>query len=197
MIARCFFMLLLVVVLCGCRTSASNTRQLGLLGGLAGAAAGAAIGSSGGDAVPGALIGGAIGAVSGAAVGGAVDAEEERNRAFIEEQLGRRMANAVSIPEVIEMTHAGLGDAVIITHIHAHPVATALNSHDLIALKQNGVSDAVINALQEPPPAVVRPASTPVIVEEHYYGLPPCFGPRYYRRHCHGPRTSFGISFSN
>lgn len=196
MTVRLAIVLITLAVLTGCRTPQSNTKKLGVIGGLAGAAAGAAIGAKGGDAVPGALIGGAIGAASGALVGKAVDVEEERNRAMIEEQLGRRLANAVSIPEVIEMTHAGLGDAVIVTHVRAHPVATPLNSNDLIALKQQGVSDPVINALQEPPPPEIRQVSAPVIVEEHYYGPPPCYEPRYHR-HYHGPRSSFGISISN
>jgi hypothetical protein len=173
---------------------------LGILGGLAGAAAGAAIGEDGGDAVPGAIIGGAIGALGGVGVGSAIDQQEQRNqqhRAFVQAQR----AQAVTMGDVVSMTHAGLADGVIIGHIQAHGVAGPLTANDLIVLKQQGVSDAVLAAMQRMPPqaVIVQPRPAPVIVEEHYYGPGPIWcHPHYHHhhRHYHRPRSAFSFGIS-
>ena len=181
-------------------------RRLGILGGLAGAGIGAAIGEDGGDAVPGAVIGGAIGLLSGAGIGGAIDQQEYRNQAH-QAAIAQHQAQAVSMADVVSMTHAGLGDAVIIDHIRARGVTHRLNASDLIVLKQQGVSDAVLSAMQDFPHAapVVR-QTRPVIVQEHYYTHPsPAW---WHHRHVHshyryGPpcrsrsNVHWGISFGN
>jgi hypothetical protein len=97
------------------------------------------------------------------------------------------------------MSQAGLSEEIIIGHVRANGFAGQLTSSDLIRLKQQGVSDGVISALQQMPAG--RPVQTvvsppPVIVEEHYYGRPippPCYppGPWYYGRR---PHTSWGFS---
>ena len=48
---------------------------------------------------------------------------------------------------VIEMTHKGLGDDVIIARIKASPTKFDLSDDDLAALKKAGVSDAVVAAM--------------------------------------------------
>jgi hypothetical protein len=48
---------------------------------------------------------------------------------------------------VIEMTHKGLGDDVIIARIKASPTKFELSDDDLAALKKAGVSDAVVAAM--------------------------------------------------
>lgn len=161
-------------------------RRLGILGGLAGAGIGAAIGEDGGDAVPGALIGGAIGLVAGSGVGSAVDERNYQRQAY-QNAVAAQQAQSVTMADAISMTHAGLSDAVIINHIRTHGVAHRLNASDLIVLKQQGVSDPVVSAMQSiPGPTVVRqPVAAPVIVEEHYYPAPrPNW---YYHQHYHRP----------
>lgn len=183
---------------------APERRRLGILGGLAGAAAGAAIGEDGGDAVPGALIGGAIGLVTGAGLGSAIDADNQRNQAYAAAAAQQR-AQAVTMADVVSMTHAGLGDAVIVSHIRAHGVACQPTASDLIVLKQQGVSDTVLSAMQSipaPAPTIIQaPAPRPVVVQEYYYTHPRAavwYPPHHH--HYHGPRhpgVSWGISFGN
>ena len=192
----------------GCR-SAPYAERGAVLGGLAGALTGAAIGSHNGNAGAGAVIGTAVRALSGAAIGDSVDAEVARNQAYIEQQMGRRMAEAVTISDVLAMHEANLSDEVIITHLRGYGVAQRPQVEDLITLRNRGVSDAVIKAMQETPPPNVASAPSrpvrPVIVEEHYYGPPYPYPPAYwhhrpyrpYPRHHPGPGVHWGFSFGS
>jgi hypothetical protein len=182
---------LLACAAAGCRSPYYADRGA-LFGGLTGAGVGALVGEANGNAGAGAVIGSALGAVTGAAVGEGIDADLARSRAEIEARMGRQMQGAVSVPDVIAMTQAGLSDDVITTHIRASGVAQPLAVGDLIQLRNMGVRDAVINAMQQTPPrgaqAVatypVYPAGREVIVEHHY----PAYGPVWYgppRPHFH------------
>ena len=180
----------------------NSQRRLGILGGLGGAAIGAAIGEDDGDAVPGALIGGTIGLITGAAAGNAIDEKHYRNQRY-QAALAQQQAQAVTMGDVVSMTQAGLSDAVIINHIQTHGVAHHIAASDLIVLKQQGVSDPVLSAMQgvrQPVTVIRQPA--PVIVEEHYYSRPsPVWwhhGPyHHHHRHYHrGYRGRSGVHFS-
>jgi hypothetical protein len=68
--------------------------------------------------------------------------------------LGSRTAHSQSSLEsdvdnarIIEMTHKGLGDDVIIARIKASPTKFELSDDDLAKLKREGVSDAVVAAM--------------------------------------------------
>lgn len=187
----------------GCRSPYYADQGAGL-GAVTGALAGAAIGEHNGNPLAGALIGAAGGGLAGAAIGDAIDADVARNQAIIDQRMGRQMAAAANIPDVISMTRAGLSDDVIVTHIRARGVAQAPNANDLITLRNAGVSDPVIRAMQEAPsptaspPVVYAPRPRPVIVEEYYYAPPP---PRWVRHHHHhhppvcDPHFEWGFSF--
>ena len=183
----------------GCRSPYYADRGAAA-GGLTGAALGAVIGEHNDNPLAGAIIGGAVGTLTGAVVGDAIDADVARNDAIIQQQLGRRLAGAVTMNDIVSMTHANLGEDVIITHIRANGVAQQPRVEDLIALKQQGVSDRVINALQSQPPIQATSAPPPVIVEERYIAPAPyCWGPPHWRHHHHyhrPPRSGFhwGIS---
>lgn len=187
-----------LTVAAGCQTM-NHAQRGALAGGLAGAGLGAAVGESGGDAAPGALIGGAVGALSGAVIGDGIDADQAR-KAEIEARIGRQMAGAVTADDAIAMTRAGLSDEVITSHVRASGVARPLAVNDLIYLRDQGVSDAVIKAMQltPGPAAVVRApiAPGPVVVQEYvydpWYGPPP---PRFYYHHHHRrrPGLSWGV----
>jgi hypothetical protein len=192
----------------GCQ-SPYRADQGALLGGLLGAGTGAIIGDAvGGKAGPGAAIGAGLGVITGAAVGSELDEIEARNRAMIEQQLGRQIAaGAVSLEDVVSMTQAGVDDELIVNHIRAHGAARPLQTEDLIFLQQQGVSTRVIKAMQEPPPRPARPvvvhesAPPPVVIHEYSYG-PPLWGPpwhrpRHYWRRPARPGVSWGLSFHN
>lgn len=188
----------LVALASGCQTM-NHAQRGALAGGLAGAGLGAAVGESGGDAAPGALIGGAVGALTGAVIGDGIDADQAR-KAEIEAAIGRQMAGAVKPEDAIAMTRAGLSDEVIASHIRASGVARPLAVNDLIYLRDQGVSDAVINAMQltPGPAAVVRApvAPGPVVVQEYvydpWYAPPP---PRFFYHHHHHHRRRPGLSW--
>ncbi len=170
--------LVLASSLAGCQ-STDHTEQGALFGGLLGAGTGAVVGHAMGNTGAGAAIGAGVGVLSGAAIGHGMDESEARNRALIEAKLGRQVAGAVTIPDVVAMTSSGVDEGLIINHIHAHGLAAPLQASDVIYLQQRGVSKNVIAVMQTEPVAVaVQPvyAAPPpggtVIVEE---------GPRYYR----------------
>lgn len=170
-----------------------------LFGGLGGAGLGAIVGNQFGHTGAGAAIGAAAGALTGAAVGGSLDDIEARNRAMIASQLGRQVPpGAVTTDDVIVMSQAGISQELIINHIRANGVAAPLQTSDLIALQQQGVSTPVISAMQTaPPPGPVVVAQQPVqtvVYEEPYFVAP---YPVPYR-HCYHPRqVGWGISVSS
>jgi uncharacterized protein YcfJ len=173
--------LLLSVLAAPSLPAQNHTDRGAVLGGVGGALIGAAIGEQNDEAGPGAIIGGAIGAITGAAIGNSMDQEEARFRA-LQQQRAWQLQRAVSVSDVVMMTHNRLSDGVIIGHIQQNGVQRRLEVSDVISLHQQGVSEAVISAMQRaplagyvPPPAV--PYRTPVIVEEHH-----CITPHFYYR---------------
>jgi hypothetical protein len=160
--------------------SPDHTDQGLLFGGLLGAGTGAVVGHALGNTGAGAAIGAGVGALSGAAVGAGMDQAEARNRAMIEARLGRPVAGAATIPDVVAMTRSAVDEGLIINHIHSHGLAAPLQASDVIYLQQQGVSRNVIAVMQtervavaaEAVPVYEAPPAGGVIIEE---------GPRYYR----------------
>ena len=129
-----------------------------------------------------------------------MDALAAQNRAEIAAQLGRQVqAGAANIQEVVNMTRAGVDPRLIQNYVRTSGVVAPLAASDVIYLHQQGVATDVIQAMQNPtvagPPVVAsRP---PVIVEEHFYGPPPCVRPHFgYHHGFHRGRgrTSFGFT---
>lgn len=169
-----------------------HTDRGALTGGLLGTGVGAIVGNQSGNAAEGALVGAAVGSLTGGVIGNSLDQVEANNRAMIAAHMGREIPpGAVQISEVISMSNANVGEQQIVTHIRANGMVAPVTSSDLITLKQAGVSDAVVLAMQEQPrQAIVElPPSAgphPVVIEEHYhhrYGPP---RPRH-RYHYHYP----------
>lgn len=188
----------------GCLSPYYTDRGAGV-GALGGGLAGAAIGHHNGNTAGGALLGTALGALGGAVVGSVMDQEIARNTAVIEERMGRRLSGAVTTSDVVAMTRAGVGDEVITSHINANGVAQRPSAGDVISLHNQGVSERVINAMQNagaPRVAAGPPPPMPVIVEEHYLAPYPPPPPYWHRRHYHhpppcGPGVSWGVSVSH
>ncbi len=198
--------LLLLLAAPGCMSPHYADRGA-LFGGLTGAGLGAIVGDAAGSAGAGAAIGTAVGALTGAAIGDGIDADLARSKAEIEARMGRQMQGAVTPQDVIAMTQAGLSDDVIATHIRANGMAQPLQVNDLIGLRNMGVRDAVINAMQQSPPralqATAQPgiypayaAPAPVVVAPYYpvWGPPP--PPAFYYHHHHGRRGRVGWGVS-
>jgi len=195
----CWLLLGLSLACFGC-ASPYRSDQGAVVGGLTGAGVGALVGNAVGHTGAGAAIGAGVGALSGAAIGGSLDDIEARNQAEIAARLGHPVAaGAVTVPEVIDMTRAGVSEDVIISQIHNHPLATPLQSSDLIVLQQQHVSPRVVQALQAPPavaaaPAVAVPAYAPPppYWGPYPYGYPYPYPYPYYYRPYRGPY--YGVS---
>lgn len=205
--AKCLWLTLIAIPALGCQ-SANYAERGTAIGALTGALTGAAIGKNNGNTGAGAVLGTAVGALAGTAIGESVDADIARNNAIIQERLGRQLAGAVTVDDVIVMSQANLSDEVIATHIRANGVANPPRPEDLITLSNAGVSDAVIQAMQTatpptpPAPSTVTADRRPVIVEEHHYiapPYPPPFRSHWHYRYPRGRRSNvhWGFSFSN
>lgn len=191
-IALCSMAVLVAAV--GCETESQTGA---LAGGGIGAIAGGIIGHQFHNTAAGAVIGGAAGAVTGAAIGNSLDQQEARNRALIEQQLGRPMPGAVSVDDAIAMTRAGVAEQVICDHINAVGVLRPLETSDIIYLKQNGVGDRVVQTMQNPAhqAVVVEPQPAPpppVAVDPYYYG--PYYRPYPYYYYHRPPPPGIGVT---
>ena len=181
-----------------------HTDRGAVLGGLTGALAGAGIGEHNGEAGAGALIGGAVGLLTGAAIGNSMDQEDAARARAYQQQRTRQLSRAVSISDVVAMSQNSLADDVIINHITQNGVQRRLEVDDVILLHQQGVSKAVISAMQRAqvggplPPSDYQPR---VIVREHYYARPPvhywhgypAYRPYHHRHHHPGTHWSFAV----
>jgi hypothetical protein len=186
--------LVAAVSLCGC-ASPYHSDQGALAGGLLGAGTGAIVGHALGNTGAGAVIGAGVGALGGAAIGAGMDESEARNRAYIEQRLGRQVAaGATSVPDVVAMSRAGLPEDVIINHVRTHGLIAPPQTADLIYMQQQGVSARVIETMQaasvaQPAPVAAYPPGP------YYYGDPP--GYYYYDRpyyYAPQPSVSWGVS---
>jgi uncharacterized protein YcfJ len=147
----------------------NHTETGATVGGLGGAGFGAAVGAATGRPVAGAVIGGLAGATGGALIGNTVDRDEQHARdvqqaqAVAAAQAQAQAQRAMGIADVIQMTRAGQSEQIIINQIHNTGSTFQLTQSDLNMLKDNGVSDAVISAMQaaRPGTVVVRPQPAP------------------------------------
>lgn len=131
---------------------ANKTRTGALVGTGAGAGVGAIIGHQIGKEKEGALIGAAIGGVTGSVLGHKDDVKDEqeataRNVAHMEEARAAS-ARAMSNFDVIEMSHAEMSEALIISTIQDRGGAFDTSPNGIIGLKKDGVSETVIMAMQ-------------------------------------------------
>jgi surface antigen len=150
----------------------SNTDTGVAAGGLLGAGTGAALGAATGHAGAGALIGAGVGAISGGLIGAAAD-DSERRRA---EQIAATARGPLGITDVAQMARANVPDEVIIAQIRNSGSIFRLSSTDTIWLKQNGVSDRVIEEMLASATRYPRPyyySAAPVYAEPVYVDPPP------------------------
>jgi hypothetical protein len=168
----------------------SHTATGAGVGGALGAGLGTVVGAATGNPRTGAVAGGLIGAGLGGAVGASEDAREREEAQILHaEAAAARAAQAgqVQFGDVIQMSNSvpPVGDDVIINQIRSTGSTFQLTSGDITYLKQNNVSDRVINemisarprvGIAAPPPrtVVVREPVPPVVVYERPY----FWGPR-------------------
>jgi hypothetical protein len=184
--------LLPALLACGC-SSMSNTEKGVGVGGVLGAGTGALIGNATGHTGAGALIGAGVGAVSGGLIGHAVDESEKKTDAKIAAAAAANPPRGpMGIVDVVQLAQAHVTDDVIISQIRATGSVFYLSANDTIWLKQQGVSDQVVEEMLATPSRYPRRvySPTPVYTQPVYVVEPPPpvavgvgFGYRpYYRR---------------
>jgi len=89
------------------------------------------------------------------------------HRTYVPVQPKVAMRRPVSSSEVVNMTHSGVSDSVIVSHIQANGVASRPDVNEVIWMNQQGVSDYVITALQQNG-QVVRTAPSNTTVYRSY-----------------------------
>ncbi len=140
---RCYCFLsasLILIVLSSCSSAGTGAA----VGAVVGVGAGAAIGGG-----SGALIGGAVGAASGAVIGATLDDSDRENLQQSSPPTLDKLdkAQPLNKQDIIHMTQAGLSDKVIIDQIHATHSEFSLSAQEIIDLKNQGVSQSVIDAM--------------------------------------------------
>jgi len=69
------------------------------------------------------------------------------------------------VPEIVKLTQAKISDSTVIAYIQSSGNSYGLDANQIIYLRQQGVSDVVINAmLTQPKPGSLAPATAPVAV---------------------------------
>jgi len=122
----------------------------------------------------------------------------------------------LSFVDVVVLTHQGVRDDTMLQLIRQYGIQRPLGASEVVSLHREGVSDAVIIALQQSPGPGVTPAATvvapptvvvpppvvfpapvyprPIVIQEYRFVAPPpmrFYYPAPYRHH-HGP--GWGIS---
>jgi hypothetical protein len=134
-------------------------------GALAGGATGAIVGSMARHPGPGALVGGAVGAVIGGLIGHGMDQTQEAQlRAQAPQTLQRvEQGQPLAVTDVQALAHAGISDDLIISQIRNSRTVYHLTTADIIALKNAGVSERVIDFMINTP-SQIEPAQVGGVV---------------------------------
>ena len=186
----------------------NGTRNGAVLGGVGGAVIGGIIGHQNDETPEGALIGGAVGAVAGGLLGNAREKQAERDRYYRQQQYQQQWhqhqhcntnyntyrtvptrpattyQTGVTTGDVLTMTRSGVAESVIINHIYSTGIQRRIDTNEIIMLHQQGVTENVINAMQQAPlrsayagstgfagtsaTTIMTPPGGTVIVQEQY-----------------------------
>jgi outer membrane lipoprotein SlyB len=133
----------------GCASSTNRAGEGALIGGLLGAAGGAIIGNQSDRPGEGAGIGAAAGALTGALIGSQIQKQPQTgSQPAQSQQVVVNNPNQMSVQQIVDLSKSGVHEAVIIDRIRMTKSAFKLSAEDINSLKQQGVSQNVINAMQ-------------------------------------------------
>lgn len=180
-----------VTVLVSSVSSASgqtNSQRDAVIGGVAGAIIGGIAGKQNDETPEGIAIGGIAGAIAGHVLGKAKDRGIQdqyyyRQQAVVAAQRRRQqqaveLQKSVSVDDAISLSNTGVSAQLIINQIQSNGVQQEIGVSEIITLHQNGVNEAVINAMQrasvggpavtvEPVPAIVTRARPAIVVQRN------------------------------
>ena len=141
-----------LIILAGSSGCANSTQTGAGVGAASGVAIGAGVGSLvNSSAGAGALIGAGVGAISGALIGNQIDEQDRRQ----EEQLrslqptkGYVANSKITQQDVIDWTHRGVKEEIIIDRIERSGMQFHLAAADENRLRENGVSEEVVRTMK-------------------------------------------------
>ncbi|MBI3862200.1 MAG: hypothetical protein HY290_09925 [Planctomycetia bacterium] len=135
----------------GC-SNMNNTQKGAVVGTAGGAGLGAIVGKQLGNTGAGAAIGAVTGLAAGSLIGNNEDVREERDnaqrQAAYQQDLRHREGRAITGGQVIRMAQAGVDDGIICNEIRTRGANVDMNPETIIHLQNSGVSNTVIQALQ-------------------------------------------------
>ena len=135
---------LVIASVLGCQTTQTTNAVPGaIIGGLVGAAGGGIIGHQSHHGGQGAAIGLAAGAVTGAIIGSQMPQSSQPAAA-----QSANNPSQMTMQQIVDLTKQGVNEAVIVDRIRISNSRFNLSQADIDYLKQQGVSQAVINAMQ-------------------------------------------------
>lgn len=146
LILACIFLVSLSI---GCQTNQTRVGEGAVIGGLLGATAGGIIGHQDRHGGEGAAIGLAAGAVTGALIGSQI--QKQPGGAPQQQAQPAQYNNPSQIPiqQVASMAQQGVNEDVIIDKIRLSNSRYNLSQSDINYLKENGVTQKVISAMQQ------------------------------------------------
>jgi outer membrane lipoprotein SlyB len=123
-----------------------------VIGGILGAGAGYGIGTAAGHhGAEGAAIGAVAGALGGALIGGQMNKKDKTTQG----QLAAN-PNQMSLQQIVDLSKQEINESVIIDKINLSNSKFNLTAADIDYLKQQGVSQKVIDAMQATAAAAVK-----------------------------------------
>jgi uncharacterized protein YcfJ len=132
----------------GCASSPNRTAEGAVIGGAVGAGAGAIIGHQSGETGEGAALGGLVGALAGSLVGSQVQKQPAAvSQANPPGQVSAANPNQMSIQQIVDLSKQGVHEDVIVDKIRLTNSRFTLSADDLNYLKNQGVSQKVINSM--------------------------------------------------
>lgn len=132
----------------GCQGTKTRATEGAVIGGVVGAAAGGIIGHQSHHGAEGAGIGAAVGALAGAVIGSQIQKPGQASEATSTAQQSVS-PNQMSIQQIVELTKQGINENVIIDKIRLTNSKFKLSVDDLSYLKQQSVSQKVIDVMQQ------------------------------------------------
>jgi uncharacterized protein YcfJ len=140
---KCFYLsviLALVFVIVGCQSNTTRVGEGAGIGGAVGALAGTIIGYQSGHPFQGAAIGGAVGVGTGAVVGAQIKKPTQATQA--------QASTQITMQQIVDWSKSGVSSDEIISKIKAANPKYSLTADDISYLKNQGVSQRVIETMQ-------------------------------------------------
>ena len=131
----------------GCQNAQTKTGEGAAIGGILGAAVGGIVGHQSGHGWEGAAIGAGAGALTGAVVGSSIP-KNQQGTATQAQSAQTANPNQMSIQQIIDLSKQGANENVIIDKIRLSNSKFALTATDTAYLKEQGVSQKVIDVMQ-------------------------------------------------